>query len=225
MENTITNQKIKSSDASFAELYAKKDFKNAVDYLLHNKQQFSSGTFHYNLGTTYAKLGDIGAARFHLEKAREAGVYHSAMINNLRFVESKIDAEDLSTSTSFADQVIDYSLKVPTSGYLTISLFLLIITTLIFIKNKQMNSLKSWCMLVVCLTPIMYSQFYLQSLNQAVSLKEITVYEGPSKIFLEKGKIKPGAKVLLGEFKDGWFFIKYPISLSGWVNKDNLGIL
>lgn len=225
MENTITNQKIKSSDASFAELYAKKDFKNAVDYLLHNKQQFSSGTFHYNLGTTYAKLGDVGAARFHLEKAREAGVYHSAMINNLRFVEAKIDAEDLSTSTSFADQVIDYSLKVPTSGYLTISLFLLIITTLIFIKNKQMNSLKSWCILVVCLTPIMYSQFYLQSLNQAVSLKEITVYEGPSKIFQEKGKIKPGAKVLLGEFKDGWFFIKYPTSLSGWVNKDNLGIL
>lgn len=225
MENTITNQKIKSSDASFAELYAKKDFKGAVDYLLHNKQQFSSGTFHYNLGTTYAKLGDLGAARFHLEKAREAGVYHSAMVNNLRFVESKIDAEDLSTSTSVVDQVIDYSLKVPASGYLSISLVLMIITLFIFIRKKQLNHIKSWCLLLVCLTPVFYSQFYLHSLNQAVSLKEITIFEGPSKIFQEKGKIKPGAKVLLGEFKDGWFFVKYPISLSGWVNKENLGIL
>jgi len=225
MENTITNQKIKSSDASFAELYAKKDFKGAIDYLLHNKQQFSSGTFHYNLGTTYAKLGDLGAARFHLEKAREAGVYHSAMVNNLKFVESKIDAEDLSSSSSIVDQVIDYSLKIPASGYLSISLVLVLFTLIVFIKKKQMNTIKSWSLLVLCMIPLAYSQFYLHSLNQAVSLKETTIFEGPSKIFQEKGKIKPGAKVLLGEFKDGWFFVKYPVSLSGWVNKENLGIL
>ena len=225
MENTNTNQKIKSSDASFAELYAKKDFKGAIDYLLHNKQQFSSGTFHYNLGTTYAKLGDLGAARFHLEKAREVGVYHSAMVNNLNYVEAKIDAEDLSNSTSIADKVIDYSLHIPASGYFSISLVLVVLALFIFMKNKLKNSIKVWIILLLCFLPTLYSQLYLHSLNQAVSLKDTVIYEGPSKIFHEKGKLKPGAKVLLGEFKDGWFFVKYPVSLSGWVSKENLGIL
>jgi hypothetical protein len=60
--------------------------------------------------------------------------------------------------------------------------------------------------------------------NEAIILKDIAVYEGPSKIFSEKGKLKAGSKVVLGEFKDGWFFIEFPLSQVGWIAKDQVGL-
>ena len=224
MENTNTTKTPKSRPASFEELYAAKDYKGAINFLLQNKQHFDSGTFHYNLGTTYAKLGEFGAARFNLEKALENGMYNSATLNNLSFVQSKIDAEDLSTSTSAIDQVIHYSLKIPSEAYLSTSLFILLIF-LIMIKIKKItNKMVITIFILIALIPFTLSKSWVASLNPAVALKEISVYEGPSKVFQEKGKIRPGAKIVLGEFKDGWYFVKYPINLSGWVNKDNLGI-
>jgi hypothetical protein len=72
--------------------------------------------------------------------------------------------------------------------------------------------------------PFLFSEGYLDKINYAIAFKEIPIYEGPSKVFTEKGKIKAGAKIILGENKEGWFYVKFPISLAGWISKDQLGI-
>ena len=209
---------------TFDELYLKKDYKSAAQYLLDNKKQFESGIFHYNLGTVYSKMGDQATARFHLEKAIAEGYINSSSLNNLDFVKTQLQVDDLSTSTSFPDQVVNTLSSIPIAGYFSMTLLLIIVFTLM-IRFKKIQ--KKWIMviaLLLSLSPILISNFYVKNINFAVALNEVPLYEGPSKIFSEKGKIRAGSKIILGQPKDGWFYIEFPISLSGWVSKDQLGL-
>lgn len=212
------------SELSFDELYLKKDYKGAAQYLLKNKQQFDSGIFHYNLGTVYSKMGDQATARFHLEKALQDGYINNSSLNNLNFVKSQLDVDDLTTSTSFPDQFVNYASSLPVMGYVSMTLVLLVIFTL-SARLKKIE--KKWAMalaFLIAFMPMIFALTYVKNINHAIALKDIPVYEGPSKIFNEKGKVRAGSKIILGEFKDGWFYIEFPLSLSGWINKDQLGL-
>lgn len=213
-----------SIDQSFESLYLQKNYKGAAQYLLANKQQFDSGIFHYNLGTVYSKLGDQAAARYHLEKAIKEGYVNSASLNNLSYVKSLLQVDDLSTSTSLPDKFINFSLNLPPQAYLSVTLLLILLSMLLIRTKKLTSKVIIFVSLLLSLLPIGYSTLYLNNVNYAVALKEIPLYEGPSKIFNEKGKIRAGSKIILGEFKDGWFFVEYPLSLAGWVGKDQLGL-
>lgn len=213
-----------SQKSSFDELYLKKDYKGAAQYLLKNKQHIDSGIFHYNLGTVYAKMGDQATARFHLEKAIQDGYINSSSLNNLTFVKSQLQVDDLTTSTSFPDTLMNIATAIPPAGYFSLTLAMMVLFTLL-IRIKKIQ--KRWVMVIVVLlaiTPVLFSNFYVKNINFAVALKDVPLYEGPSKIFNEKGQIRAGSKIILGEFKEGWFFVKFPISLSGWINKDQLGL-
>jgi hypothetical protein len=223
MQNNTTTPQTKSPEYGFEELYSKKEFKKAADYLLQNKGYFDSGIFHYNLGTTYAKLEEFGAARFHLEKAQSLGFYNSALNNNLQFIKTRIVAEDLSNSDSFYDQFIDSSLALPGTLYYTMTLVLIVLALTIFRFAKNAAKIWAFSFLFLSLIPLAYFNLYLNNIHTAVVLKDASILEGPSKIFQEKGKIKAGAKIILGDQKEEWFFIKYPISLTGWVSKNDLG--
>lgn len=219
-----THAAVPHSKSTFDELYLKKDYKGAAQYLLDNKQQFDSGIFHYNMGTVYSKMGDQATARFHLERAIQEGYINSSSLNNLTFVKSQLQVDDLTTSTSLPDQLMSTATSIPTAGYFSITLFLMLVFTLL-IRFQKIQ--KKWIMVLVfvlSLSPVLLSQFYVKNINYAVALKDIPLYEGPSKIFSEKGKVRAGSKVILGEFKDGWFRIEFPVSLTGWINKDQLGL-
>lgn len=210
--------------STFDDLYLKKDFKGAAQYLLANKQRIDSGIFHYNLGTVYSKMGDQPAARFHLEKAIQEGYINSSSLNNLTFVKSKLQVDDLTNSTSFPDKLMSMATSIPPAGYLSLTLLMALMFTLL-IRFQKIQ--KKWAVIFVVLlslTPVLFSNFYIKQINFAVALKDVPIYEGPSKIFNEKGQIRAGSKVILGEFKEGWFFVKFPLSLSGWINKDQLGL-
>lgn len=220
----VIRKPLSEASKSFDELYVKKDFKGAAQYLLDNKQQFDSGIFHYNLGTVYSKMGEHASARFHLEKAIKEGYLNNSSLNNLAFVKSQLQVDDLSTSTSIPDQVINSMLSIPNAGYFSITLLLI----LIFMVMVRLGKIqKRWIMafvFAVAILPMAFSLFYVKNINYAVALKDTPLYEGPSKIFTEKGSVRAGSKVVLGQFKEGWFYIEFPMSLSGWISKDQLGI-
>jgi hypothetical protein len=211
----VIRKPLSQAQLSFDELYIKKDFKGAAQYLLDNKQQFDSGTFHYNLGTVYSKMGDQAPARFHLEKAIQDGYINNSSINNLSFVRSQLQVDDLSTSTSIPDQIINAASTIPSAGYYSITL-LLILIFMVMIRFGKIQ--KKWAMAVVflvALSPVLFSNFYVKNINYAVALKDIPLYEGPSKIFTEKGTVRAGSKIVLGQFKEGWFYVEFPISRDG----------
>lgn len=224
MKNTSTSPKTLPSHASFQELYLKKDYKGAAQYLLDNKQQMDSGIFHYNLGTVYSKMGDQATARFHLEKAIKEGYVNTAALNNLSFIKSELRVDDLTTSTQLPDQLMSTALAIPKTAYISITL----LVGLFFILLIRFGKIqKKWLMalvLLISLLPTVFSYTYVERINFAVTLKDVPLYEGPSKIFSEKGKVRAGSKIVLGEFKDGWFYIEFPLSLAGWISKENIGV-
>ena len=221
------DQKSPSKESSineFESLYTKNDFKGAAQYLLNNKQQMKSGIFHYNLGTVYSKMGDHATARYHLEKAIQEGYVNSASLSNLAYVKGQLNVDDLSTSTSLPDQIINTSINIPAQAYFSLTLIVMLIAILCYRFKKMSSKITLIIVLVLSLIPGIFYATYVKNINYAVALKEVPLYEGPSKIFNEKGKIRPGSKIVLGEFKDGWFFVEFPLSLAGWVNKDQLGL-
>lgn len=236
MENTNTSTETKSSQAgtdksiestakiSFEELYLKKDYKGAANYLLQNKQQFDSGIFHYNLGTVYSKQGDFAAARFHLEKAIKEGYINSSSLNNLTYVKGQLQVDDLSTSSNLPDQLMNSALAIPPTAYLSLSLVFLLCGISLLKTKKLRRKLSMALFALLIAAPVVFSNLYLDKINYAVAFKDVPLYEGPSKIFAEKGQIKAGSKIILSDFKEGWFYVKFPISLTGWINKDQLGL-
>lgn len=236
MENNNTAADVKSSQVksekvivatartSFEDLYVKKDYKGAASYLLANKKLFDSGIFHYNLGTVYSKMGDYPAARFHFEKAIKEGYINSSSLNNLTFVKTQLQVDDISTSTSFPDQVMNAALAIPPAAYFSLTLLFLLLGVVLLKSRKLVRKTSIFFLIVLIVAPTAFSKFYLEQVNYAVSFKDVPVYEGPSKIFTEKGKVKAGSKIILGEYKEGWFYVKFPISLAGWINKDQLGL-
>jgi hypothetical protein len=215
---------INNKDINFETLYLNKDFKGAAQFLLDNKQQLDSGIFHYNLGTIYSKMGDHATARYHLEKSIKEGYINSSSLNNLAYIKSQLKVDDLTTSTSLPDEIINFTISIPKAGYFSITLCLIMLILIAIKANKIKKKILICILVFFAVLPIIFSTLYLKNINYAVALKDLPLYEGPSKIFIEKGKIQAGSKIILGEYKDGWFKVEFPITLSGWINKDQLGL-
>jgi hypothetical protein len=183
-----------------------------------------SGIFHYNLGTVYSKMGDQATARFHLEKAIHEGYINTSSLNNLNYVKSQLQVDDLSTSIEIPDQFINVATALPPSAYHSFTLVLCLIAV-VLIRFQKIK--KKWVMALafsLALSPVSFSIFYVKNINYAIALKDLPLYEGPSKIFNEKGQVRAGSKIVLGKFKEGWFYVEFPLSLSGWIKKDQLGL-
>jgi tetratricopeptide (TPR) repeat protein len=221
-KNNITGM-TKSSDQSFEKLYLEKDYKGAVDYLLKNKQLFNSGIFHYNLGTTYAKLGELSTARYHFEKSIQEGYVNSSSLNNLNYIKIKLGVDDITTSTALADQTMNIVTSLPIQVYSLMTLSLLLFAVILLKLNQLQSKIKMISVFAIVPIPVVFYSLYVFHLHPAIAFKEIPLLEGPSKIFPEKGKVKAGSKIIVSDYKDGWYFVKNPESLVGWVSKDQLG--
>jgi hypothetical protein len=220
MKDNNMNELLKSLET----LYLEGKYEQAREQILKNKLEFSEGLFHYNLGTVLSKTGKVAAGRYHFEKAQKAGYVDTKNLNNLEYVKSQLQVNDLSTSDNFGDQAIESLMSIPVSLYLSMTL-ILFITFVLFIKYKIVsNNIVKILLFVIALSPIALNQLYLNKKSFAVSLQEVKLHEGPSKVYEEKGTVPAGAKFLLGRFDKGWVFIERPLQLSGWVRVEALGI-
>lgn len=225
-ERTIAQLKENDMNAQnkFEALYLEKNYKDAAQYLIDNKEAFSSGIYNYNLGTVYLKLEDFAQARFYLEKALKEGNLDSATLNNLNYTKVKLDVDDLTTSTLIPDKVVNFFSSIPQVGYISISLMFILIGLLIIRLYEVQKKRALILILAISLAPLIFGKLYVDDMTKAIALKNISLYEGPSKIFSEKGEVKAGSKVILGESKEGWIFVEFPVSLAGWIEKKDLGI-
>jgi hypothetical protein len=220
MKNISMNELSKSLES----LYLGGKYSEYQKLLLEHKSQFSPSTFHYNLGTCLTKMGNAAAGRFHLEKSLRLGQVDSKVFYNLQTAKEMLQVHDLDSSPVMFDRMLSYSLDLPSSVYLMMTLVLLVISLLI-VRVKVLA--KKWLplLLIVSVFPILLSTLYLDRMSFAITLKESPLREGPSKVFSEFRKLPAGSKVVIGEHRKEWFFIKLPRSLSGWIHKDSLGIL
>jgi hypothetical protein len=221
MANTSINEISKSLET----LYLDGKFEEAVDFILKNKPALSDIDFHYNLGVIYTKLGEFGPGRYHFELAMKKGYVGSDLLNNLNVIKSQVQVADISSSNEIYDQVLNAFSSIPIGYSFSITLVLLI-TILILFRVKLMESKIT---LVACsilaFAPILTHFSMIKGKTFAVSMKQMEVFEGPSAIYDVKQTIPGGSKFITGKSDGGWFYIDYPVELSGWVKKEDVGIL
>lgn len=220
----MADSNIQKDLKSLEQYYQQKQYDKGVEWLLQNKDAYSKGQFHYNLGVFLTKEGNLAAGRYNFEKAIKEGYVNTQVYHNLTIVESQLNVNDISNSKSAFDQSINYALSISPDAYLLFSLILV----LIVLTLKKLRLIKEWAIagvfIALALIPFGASKLYLDRLDYAINLKEVKIFEGPSKMFPERGSIKPGTKVIIGQ-KDGeWLFIKSPLLLAGWVNKNDMAL-
>ena len=220
MSNTNTNELLKSLET----LYTKANYQEAIDLLLKNKESFDPALFHYNVGSMYLKNKNLPIARYHLEKASHLGFTSSEVMNNLNVTELGLDLTTLESSGSVATDYFYQALFVPQSYVIGYMLF--IVTLMLFLKKfKKLSWMYFTSLTLLFLSPAVIKSILIKNLNQVVVLKTSHCKEGPSGIFEDNHELPAGLKIIVTKPKEGWYFIQHPSHLSGWVKKDDLGII
>ena len=199
-------------------LYTKEEYSQARELLLKNKNLFSPGHFHYNIGTLYAKEGHLSAGRFHLEKALGKNYANKMVLNNLAVIKEQLSVGE---EASFLNQ----SLLIPPALFTSATL-VMVLVLLVAIKRKIISS-SVWGLLfaILALAPWSFQKFYLSGVTSAIVLKDAPLHEGPSKIYSRSGEIPAGSKVILGQLYNGHYLVISPPNYSGHIHRDFLGLL
>ena len=221
----MENNNIIDLHKSLESLYLKKDYTKAIDGLLKNRDEFDLGLFHYNLGTLYAKKNDLAYARYNLEMANIHGHIGTKSINNLDYVKTKLAVNDISSTHNLLDQITSCSASISPNIYIFITLLSFLIIALLWLRKKLRSKALLLTLGFFAVSPLLIFNFYINNLKYAVNLKTIKSYEGPSKVYEVKRDIEAGSKFLVSGPKNGWYFIEKPVSLSGYIEKNNLALL
>ncbi len=222
MSDTNTSELLKSLEA----LYLEGDYQQGIDLLLANKDIFSSGLYHYNLGTFYTRMGELGAGRYHLELSRQEGHLAPDLLNNISFIEHQLGSADLSQSLHMSDRLLNFFLSWPFQTYLFIALILTVVVLCLFVWLKPRGRLVRPYFLL-CIVPLLPigSYFFFDQHKLAIVIDASEILEGPSAIYRSDGQIQAGTKVIVGREYNGWHFIERPQVYKGWVSGESLGIL
>lgn len=206
-------------------LYLKGDYAAAIEMQKKNGEVFSPGQLYYNLGTLNLKKGDAAAGRYYLELAKKHNFNSSMVEHNLSIAKKTLEVKEIGLEENFYNNGLNFILVTPGVTYLTITLFMALITLFFWRVGFVKNRLVILVLFIFSAFPFCFSQFYLSKIKFAVSLDVVEIYEGPSGIFSKIGSVRPGEKILIGEESNDWVYISFPKGLNGWVNKNKLGFL
>ncbi len=209
---------------SLEDVYLSGQYDQAIKQLLESKDKYPRGQFHYNLGTLHAKQGDLAVARFHLEKSVRLGFSNTHSWHNLDYVRTKLSLDDLSSSPNFSDRCLESVLNMTGGGLWGLTLLCLIGIAIFVKKSNEISKKILVGLAILAFLPGVFSELYIKKVRLAVALKDGQIHEGPSAIYQSKTSIRAGSKFVIGQMKDGWSFITHPISISGWVRNQDLGI-
>jgi len=220
VSNNNTEEVLKSLES----LYIEGNLEGAIELSMQEKDQFSPGHLYYNLGTIYAKQGDLAQARYYMEKSFQEGFDLPKVSHNLDIIKENLNVRELGQAGGVFGSTFSYLLKVPTAYYTGLSLifiiFILYLVRFKFIKKTYLIVI----FLLFSLVPVGFSKFYLKKMDFGIALEEVKIHEGPSNIYSPIGALNPGQKIIIGEKSNDWVFIKYPESFRGWVSKEKLGL-
>lgn len=217
MENDSTNNLLKEMESS----YLTGDFAKSQEILLKARDTISDGMFHYNLGTLLAKKGELGAARYNLEKAKKLGFSYPGLEKNLQVTVKKIEG----TVGTYRSSIISEVTSVSLYSVMLLSVCLWVVVC--FLKRANKLNWKSFVLFsLLSFSPYLIKSFYIdESYKVAINIKSINIYEGPSEIYSVIKEVSEGNKLIIGKSHEEWLLISWPIELAGWVKRSDIGYL
>ena len=213
MDNINTNVALKELE----ELFVAKKFSDAREYLLGKKTDLSPGLFHYNMGVVLGEEGNLAGARYHFEIAKKKGFAHPAIYKNLNIIEQRVDGKI--KSEGIYENITNFYVSTPSSVFIFVSLFLSLIAlvTLRYIKSRKLITTSVIALLI--LPTIVKVSYFEQKYSTALSLKEVELFQGPSKVYDVIDLIPAGKKLIISKNYSEWVFIEYPVEFSGWIDR------
>jgi len=207
--------------ADLVQLYQKKDF-NAMQVLIEKDHgSLSPQLANYYLGLASVGKGELGLARYHLEKSLHDGNASPQLLTNLKIVNANITANDIGTSADYGDRALGLMSVIPVQFYITVGLLLLVLFLLRQII-RPMRWMKCSVSILACFLILGLTCFYTHHLATAICITKSDVKTGPASVFKTVSVVDEGAKIVVGEEFQEWVFVKAPKEYSGWLEKKNL---
>jgi len=221
----MTNNNTATALKSVQQHYIKKEYSEAIDDLFKLKDKIDNGLFHYNLGSLYIKEGNLGAARYNLEKSKSLGFKNGIVKKNIEFIQSRPEVVGLQKSDHYFESTLHFITETSTRNISITCLLIAILILSYVIIRKMWHSTRLAVFTLLLLVPVGLKFYSTQVWRQAVILKDANILEGPSKVFEASGKLSSGSKVIISREHMGWYFVRYPMNYSGWVKREMLGLL
>lgn len=218
------NSSIEVSMKPFQDMYQSKDWLKAMQWLDANQAQLGNGLYHFNKGILALKLDQLPLARFHFESAESSGFRDPWVYKNIETIRSELGLQ-LVEQKSFYQQVKSKVLGTISADYIiSAGLLIFLAIVLYWVKKKIQKSFYQLIFLLgitfvigIFVFSVSDTSLEIVAKNEAIILEEVSIYEGPSAIFEELGKLPPGLKVTWSQNENGWAQITTPVNFRGWI--------
>ncbi len=214
MEDTTIEAVLKTVEA----LYAQKNYEAALLKLQQNQSSIPDDIWHFNMGTTYGKLGNWPLARYHLLTSEARGLVSSKLTKNKTFIEEKIGVQKLEQPLGTTDYLVRAGM-LASEGILTLMSLLFLIGGLLVLWRKRNIRAFGLCLIVTVFS--LGLNLWIEHWNRFVVIDPQTIFEGPSTIFASRGEV-PAGVFLVTKPEDDWLKIIYPSRFVGWVKSTGI---
>ena len=219
--------------------YRDSKFKEAIEqYQKVIAAGYESGGLYYNLGNCYYKLGEIGYAILYYEKARKL-LPNDAEVNfNLELARLKVvDRIELPPRFFLFEwwDKIKYFYSIPQLSRLMIIFYVLTATIFIvylFLKRNRIRRLLFYIFIGSLIFTIFSGYFLFANIKEeksnqyAILLSQsVNVLSAPEENSTDVFILHEGVKVKLEDSRGDWLKIVLPDGKSGWIKRNNIGII
>ncbi len=209
MEDTTIEAVLKTVEG----LYAQKNYEGALLELQKNHAQVPEAIWHFNMGTTYAKLEKWPSARFHFLMAESRDLVSAKLTTNKSIVEEKIGTEKLEQPFAPGDYFVRAGLLVA-EGMLTLVSLLFLVGGLLMLWRKR--SVRAFALCLAVTVTALGLNLWIERWHRFVVIDPQTILDGPSAIFASRGEV-PAGVFLISSPEEGWLRIIYPSRFEGWI--------
>lgn len=225
MSSVNTNTEV--SMKPFQDYYGAKDWLKATQWLDTNKSQLDEGLYYFNMGTLAIKQDQLPLARYYFEQANLKNFNDPWVNKNITSLKQDMGVQLIETQ-SFYEQMSAKLFSYITPDHLLAFTFTVILALVVYWwKNKISKSFYTLTATLVLTIAIggyaltkADASFSGSKLNQAIVIEPMNIYEGPSTIFEELGKLPAGLKITWDENNHGWAKIVSPLNFRGWIQFD-----
>ncbi len=230
-ENLFLEANSNYEKGNFAE--AEKLYRTIVEYGIQNSAVF------YNLGNAYFKQDQLGEAILSYEKSLRLNPHDREAQQNLQLanhlIYDRVEKEELSPPLQFA-LWLHTLFSLNTQLIVAIILFYLssfLFASLIVRKRRGLST-----DLPILLLSVLLFFLVLFSISGAVKIhdlekvsygiiltEKVDVLSGPGDSNAVLFPAHEGLKVRVRAGRDAWYQISLPNGLSGWIRKENIGII
>jgi tetratricopeptide (TPR) repeat protein len=184
---------------------------------------------HYNLGTTYFRLGKYGLALAHLEKADALRPHDPAIRTNLELARAQaarlIGSDKLDPASTWLESLTaEVDEAAALTGVGALALLTVLCWLLVYRRARSVRGAvthpASESLLALLGVSVLFlaAQRFCATRPAAMVTAAQLVRSGPGERFAELGRIEPGMKIrALGPESQGWRQVRFGAEAIGWV--------